>query len=943
MVSEFFPKKTSEKLQSLKEEENKEKFFEYLEVIFDMDSSLLEKIEKEYLVSFDNSDEKIKKLADLLKITPYDNFTTKIKYIEIAEDIIKKTTTKSEDIASLYNNLALLYYSMGEYEQAKPLYEKSLKIREEVLALNHPQTVSSYNNLALLYDSMGEYEQAKPLYEKALKINEKVLGLNHPDTATSYNNLASLYDSMGEYEQAKPLYEKALKINEKVLGLDHPSTATSYNKLASLYYSMGEYKQAKQLYEKALKISEESLGFNHPETTTSYNNLAELYRLMGEYEQAKPLYEKALKIREKVLGVNHPNTASSYNNLAELYHSMGEYEQAKQLYEKSLKIREKVLGLHHPDTASSYNNLALIYYSIKEYEQAKPLYEKSLKIREEVLGLHHPDTATSYNNLALLYNSMGEYEQAKPLYEKALKIREEVLGLHHPSTATSYNNLAGLYDSMKEYEQAKPLYEKSLKINEEVLGLHHPDTATSYNNLALLYNLMGEYEEALEIMIKIHGIQHPNTNTIYQNYKGFSQKAIFITSNLGISPYIKNVKIKNFKLLEDFEMDLNERINIIIGDNSSGKTSLLQAITLGLVEENYIGESNEKYHRYITKTQESSKIILGIDKYEKEVTITPKERKITNDILSPFVLAYGSNIFTRYKDEVNDLVQDILSEKINKGFTTSIFNDYTEGFSNPKSILNELSRINSKESKELEKIFTDMLNYFLDDFKLIKIDDKYLFKHNGKIDFKLENLSEGYRNNILLISDILIRILGIGKRPDTVEGIILIDEFDRHLHPKWQSSVVSKLREKFPKIQFILTTHNPMSILDREADQITTIKEIDGKLTAVKDKGTKNIDVGTVLLKYFGVKALVGETMQKNLKNFTRLKLKDDLTEDEEKKFEELKDTLDETVATNFIYNNGYFRFLKFAKTHQDIDFDNMDDLSDEELDELLSDFEESL
>ncbi|MCP4551826.1 MAG: hypothetical protein GY834_07255 [Bacteroidetes bacterium] len=58
------------------------------------------------------------------------------------------------------------------------------------------------------------------------------------------------------------------------------------------------------------------------------------------------------------------------------------------------------------------------------------------------------------------------------------------------------------------------------------------------------------------------------------------------------------------------------------------------------------------------------------------------------------------------------------------------------------------------------------------------------------------------------------------------------------------------------------------------------IKEIDGKLTAIKDKETKNIDVGTVLLKYFGVKSLVAETVQKNLKQFTKLKLKDELSID---------------------------------------------------------------
>jgi hypothetical protein len=165
----------------------------------------------------------------------------------------------------------------------------------------------------------------------------------------------------------------------------------------------------------------------------------------------------------------------------------------------------------------------------------------------------------------------------------------------------------------------------------------------------------------------------------------------------------------------------------------------------------------------------------------------------------------------------------------------------------------------------------------------------------------------------------------------------------RHLHPKWQSNIVSKLLTTFPKIQFILTTHNPMTVLDRNEDEITVIKEIDGKLVSQKGNGTKKIDVGTVLLNYFGVKSLVGKEMQENLVEFTALKLKDELSIENEKRLCELEEKLDETVATNFIYNKGYFNFLKFLKTHKDIDFEDIDDLSDEEMNNLLSDFEKSL
>jgi len=826
LLESNFTDKVIEKLKNLKEKNEKDIFYDYLELIFDMDNEILENIEKIYLENIVDSKGSMEEIVRLLELTPFDNFTTKVKYIDIAELIVNKQNTDSELLAKLYFNLAKIYYELANYEKAKELYEKALKIREEILGENHPDTASSYNNLGNIYYRLKNYEKAKDFHEKALKIREEILGENHPDTASSYNNLGNIYSQLKNYDKAKELKEKALKIRKEILGVNHPDTASSYNSLGSIYY------------------------------------------ILKNYDKAKDFYEKSLKIREEILGENHPDTASSYNSLGSIYYQLNNYEKAKELYEKSLKIREEILGENHPDTASSYYSLGYIYNQLKNNEKAKELYEKSLKIREEILGENHPDTASSYNNLGNIYYELANYEKAKELYAKVLR------------------------------------------------G-----------------------------MIISNQFEHLNMEIFSNNYKLVSRNPYFIDSNVNIEPYLKNVKIKNFKLLEDFEIDFSKNVNIIIGDNSSGKTSLLQAITLGLLSDKFIGENNELYSKFITKLKDKSEIILSIDKYEKKVEITANERIIDNDVLSPFVLSYGSNIFTKYKIEVNDLVNELIEEKIDRDFTSSIFRDYTSSFYNPKSILNELTRINTLESLKIRDIFLNTINSFLEDF-ILEYDAKinqYFFKHNNQTIFKLENLSEGYRNNILLISDILIRILGIGKRPDTVEGIILIDEFDRHLHPKWQSNIVSKLLTTFPKIQFILTTHNPMTILDRSEDEITVIKEVDGKLVSQKGNGTKKIDVGTVLLKYFGVKSLVGKEMQDNLVEFTALKLKDKLSAEDETRLLELEEKLDETVATNFIYNKGYFKFLKFLKTYEDIDFEELDDLSDEEMNSLLSDFEKSL
>ena len=85
-----------------------------------------------------------------------------------------------------------------------------------------------FNNIAGVYKSQGEYAKALEWYCKSLNIKEKVLGKEHISTAITYNNIAGVYESQGKYAEALEWYEKALVISEKVLGKEHPSTAITY-------------------------------------------------------------------------------------------------------------------------------------------------------------------------------------------------------------------------------------------------------------------------------------------------------------------------------------------------------------------------------------------------------------------------------------------------------------------------------------------------------------------------------------------------------------------------------------------------------------------------------------------------------------------------------------------------------------------------------------------
>ena len=69
----------------------------------------------------------------------------------------------------------MLYYEQGKYEQAQPLLQRALAIREQQLGPDHPDTAQSLNSLAVLYYEQGKYELCEPLLQRSIAIREQQL------------------------------------------------------------------------------------------------------------------------------------------------------------------------------------------------------------------------------------------------------------------------------------------------------------------------------------------------------------------------------------------------------------------------------------------------------------------------------------------------------------------------------------------------------------------------------------------------------------------------------------------------------------------------------------------------------------------------------------------------------------------------------------------------
>ena len=113
----------------------------------------------------------------------------------------------------------------------------------------------------------------------------------------------------------------------------------------------------------------------------------------------------------------------------------------------------------------------------------------------------------------------------------------------------------------------------------------------------------------------------------------------------------------------------------------------------------------------------------------------------------------------------------------------------------------------------------------------------------------VNQLSQGEKSLMALVGDIARRLAMMNpslENPLHGKGIILIDEIDMHLHPQWQRSIIQRLQTTFPNCQFILTTHSPLVISDT---QDILVYDLDGQdITALPSLYGQ--DANTVLLQY---------------------------------------------------------------------------------------------
>lgn len=168
-------------------------------------------------------------------------------------------------------------------------------------------------------------------------------------------------------------------------------------------------------------------------------------------------------------------------------------------------------------------------------------------------------------------------------------------------------------------------------------------------------------------------------------------------------------------------------------------------------------------------------------------------------------------------------------------------------------------------------------------------------------------LSQGYQAAIAWLADLVGQVLweanaanlddDIDIEPEQMEGLVLVDELDLHLHPTWQVGFIAALKQTFPRLQFVVTTHSPMLLAGLEADEVVMLDEdpATGDIVAQHDPRPPKLLTGTQLLeRYFSIDRLHPTNLAEKIRRYDTI-ANNPLRSDEEQA--EMTDLYEELAA----------------------------------------------
>ncbi len=387
---------------------------------------------------------------------------------------------------------------------------------------------------------------------------------------------------------------------------------------------------------------------------------------------------------------------------------------------------------------------------------------------------------------------------------------------------------------------------------------------------------------------------------------------------------ITKIVIDGIRCFDHISFDLSPdqttlKWNLILGDNGVGKTTVLRSIAMSLMDSTsasaLLSELYGEWIRGTAKEPRNGTIYVEFDKkdssgdnwfikttFERTKTGSDKVFQETLPKEFPsnkiFVCGYGA-ARRAYGTKDYSVYTSIDS-------TYTLFN-YDAPLQNPELILRRLSSIDA-EIEEILSWIDEILMLPKGSTKLnfrgITVDGPW-----GKL-MPYGALGDGYQATIAWVIDLLGWVMyhdrNIFKNGrDKLTGIILLDEIEQHLHPKWQKQIIDLLHRKFPKFQFIATTHSPLCAIGTSnlEDDICGLFLLEQKDESVavseRYKPPRGKRADQVLTSYlFGMQTTRSDDTIELLERFSVLLAKKGRSKEENQEVESIRSRLNEEFGS---------------------------------------------
>jgi energy-coupling factor transporter ATP-binding protein EcfA2/nucleoside phosphorylase len=277
---------------------------------------------------------------------------------------------------------------------------------------------------------------------------------------------------------------------------------------------------------------------------------------------------------------------------------------------------------------------------------------------------------------------------------------------------------------------------------------------------------------------------------------------------------------------------------VLLGDNGTGKTTILRSLALAVADD---GEAHAALSRIPARMTRlgapSARICLhgpNGTRFEREILATNGSEQLsgTTPPALPFVVAYGC----RRGSALGGASREV---RLTSGAIETLF-DEGASIINAETWLKEwkLAEMQAKDPHDpaffraIEATLCKLL-----DLRHIEVTRDAVMVEGaavGKV--PLGALSDGYLTTAGWVLDMIARWTEEARRSgqpvgedfaERMTGLALVDEIDLHLHPRWQRDIISTIRGLFPQMTFVVTTHNPLTLLGARPGEVHILRRDD--------------------------------------------------------------------------------------------------------------------